>query len=230
MLTVVSWLWSQDPGLRARYECEHVNVLYRSVSRALHVPHRFVCVTDAKGLDQGIERIPLWPGPKARVLPGRPNCYRRLRAFAADAGDIFGPRLLSIDLDAVIVGDITPLVERPEDFVIWGDTAKGTPYNGSLWLLRTGTRSRVWDEFDPRTSPAIARQRRYIGSDQAWIGACLGEREAKWTRADGVYSFRNEVNRSGLPDNARIVFFHGASKPWDPQVQSRHRWIGEHWR
>ena len=73
---------------------------------------------------------------------------------------------------------------------------------------------------------------RYIGSDQAWIGACLGPHERKWTKADGVYSFRNEINgrTRTLPPNCRMVNFHGRFDPWDPMVQAQHPWIRKYWR
>lgn len=200
------------------------------VARHLHVPHRFVCITDdPRGME--CETFPLWDGPAVKLAPTRPNCYRRLRLWSEDAGGVPGDRFLSIDLDAVICGDITPLVQRDEDLVIWGDTAKGTPYNGSLWLLRKGARRRVWDEFDPVRSPQKGKALRYIGSDQAWIGACLGTGEAKYTAADGVYSFRNNIQHHGgeLPSGARIVLFHGNRDPWGPECQ-RLPWVREHWR
>lgn len=233
MLTVVTYKWRGPPQYRSQFSAEHVNVLRAMVKRHLHIPHRFVCITDdPAGVD--CETIPLWDGP---VVPGmpvdRPNCYRRLRLFAADAEKLVGKRFLSLDLDTVICDDITPLVNRPEEFVIWGDTARGTPYNGSMMLLRAGARTKVWDTFDPAKSPGVGKRLGYVGSDQAWIGACLGKGEAKWTAADGVYSYRNQIQpprgRGDLPTGARIVFFHGQFDPWDPKVQDRHPWIKEHW-
>lgn len=233
-LTVVCWKWRAPARYRSQFTATHVNVLQRMVARHLRMPHRFLCITDDPA---GIacETLPLWSEPSvAGIPPERPNCYRRLRLFARDAAALVGERYLSLDLDTVICGDITPLVDRAEDFVIWGDTAPGTPYNGSMLLLRTGTRPQVWEQFDPTRSPAAGRRLGYIGSDQAWIGACLGPREARWTAADGVYSFRNQIQaprgNGRLPVGARIVFFHGQHDPWDPTVQRKYPWISEHWQ
>jgi len=234
VLTVLCWRWKAPPQYRSKFEAEHVNVLQAMVKRHLRIPHRFVCITDdAAGIK--CETIPLWSDPVVPgMAPDRPNCYRRLKLFAADAVSLVGPRYLSLDLDTVICSDITPLVERSEDLVMWGDTARGTPYNGSMVLHSPGTRSQVWDEFDPVKSPAKGRTLRYIGSDQAWIGACLGPNEAKWSAADGVYSFRNQIQaprgNGSLPPNARIVFFHGHFDPWQASVQDKYPWIKEHWR
>lgn len=206
------------------------------VRRNLHVPHEIVCVTDdVVGIDDSIRIVPLWQdhggiaNPSFRVGP---SCYRRLRAFAADAAEFLGERILSIDLDTVIVGDITPLVDRDEDFVIWGDTARNTAYNGGLWLLKAGTRTKVWETFDPVQSPRMTRAARILGSDQAWISYILGPKEKKFTRADGVYSFRNDLQQRGikaLPDNARVVMFHGRHDPWQSEVQATYPWVRKHW-
>jgi hypothetical protein len=235
-LSVVCWKWKPAAGYRSEFGATQVNVLRAMVARHLKLPHRFICVTDdPAGIAPGIEIVKLWddfatlPSPHGGL---NPSCYRRLRAFSAEAGKWFGPRFVSMDLDTVIVGDITPLVDRPEDFVIWGDTNPTTPYNGGFWLLRAGTRTKVWTGFDPKASPASARALGYFGSDQAWIGAALGPDEAKWSTADGVYSYRVHVQPAlgMLPRNARIVFFHGRHDPWQPAVQRSSPWIRHHYR
>lgn len=231
-ITVVCWKWHQRQ-YRSRFTPEHVRVLRNMVKRHLHLPHRFMCITDnPKSIDPSIETMKLWDEPSGICLPiNRPNCYRRLRAFAPDAKDWLGDRILSIDLDTVILDDITHLVDIPDDFKIWGDTAKNTHYNGGFWLLRAGTRARVWEAFD-HNAPEITRAKRMVGSDQAWISHILGPNEKKWSTTDGVYSFRNHMSsgKKPLPSDARIVFFHGQFDPWDPMVQRDNPWIREHYR
>lgn len=236
MLSVVCWKWKPAPGYRSTFGAEQVNVLRSMVKRHYARPHRFICVTDdGKGIEAGIEVVPLWQdfaGLRSPHGGNNPACYRRLRAFAPDAEKYFGERLVSVDLDCVITGDLVPLWERDEDFVIWGDTNPTTPYNGSMWMLRTGSRSKVWTEFDPKRSPALGLAKRYIGSDQAWLAVCLGPNEPRWTRRDGVCSYRNEIAPKGgaLPSDARIVFFHGRHDPWHLDIQQRHRWVRDNWR
>lgn len=239
ILGVGCFKWRAPPGYRSVFGGEQVNVLRNMVRRHYQKPHRFVCFTDdPAGIDPDIEVVPLWdtfarlPSPHGG---NNPSCYRRLRLYdGAFARQVIGERFVTLDLDTVIVADMVPVWDRPEDFVIWGDTAKGTPYNGSMQLQTAGARQRVWEEFDPATSPQRGRALGYIGSDQAWIGACLGPGEAKWSAADGVYSYRNEISRGGgaglLPRNARIVFFHGHVDPWQPTTKARHRWVKEHYR
>ncbi len=234
MLSIVCWFWKPPKNYRSQFNATHVNILRAMVSRHYQHPHRFICVTDSPaGIDQRVEIIPLWSDHSEVMNPhGRinPSCYRRLKAFSAEAGGMFGDRFVSLDLDCVITGDLTPLWHRDEDFVIWGDTNPKTPYNGGMFLLRAGTRTRVWTEFDPIKSPQRSRQLGYFGSDQAWIGACLGPNEKKWTRADGIHSYRNEIGRYGgrLPAGARLVMFHGHVDP-DHKEAQRFAWVREHY-
>lgn len=235
MLGVVCWRWRPPAGYRSTFGPQTVNTLRRMVKRHLSIPHRFFCVTDdPKGIDKEVEIVPLWndfadvPSPHGR---GNPSCYRRLKMFSAGAASMFGPRFVSLDLDCVVTGSLDPLFDRPEDIVLWGDTNPTTPYNGSMILLRAGSRTKVWDEFDPQTSPRKAAALGYFGSDQAWIGAALGPNEPKWSKADGVYSYRCDLRgKHDLPEGARLVIFHGQHDPWARDVQQRHAWVREHYQ
>jgi hypothetical protein len=238
MITFCCWKWRPRPGYRSTFGPETVNVLRRMIERHYHAPHELVCITDdAEGIDPEVRIIPLWKDHANLRSPhggNNPSCYRRLKAFSAEAAELIAPRFVSIDLDCVITGDITPLFAGDEEFRIWGDTAKGTPYNGGLWMLRAGTRTKVWDTFDPIKSPLKGRRLRYVGSDQAWIAACLGPNELKWSAADGVYSFRNQIaaprGNGRLPKDARVTMFHGCHDPWQPDVMRAYPWISEHYR
>lgn len=236
MLTVITWKWAV-PGYRSTFGPETVNTLRRMVCRHYAELHRFVCVTDdAKGLDPQVDVIPAWndfahvPSPHG----GRnPSCYRRLRLFHPKAAQWFGERFVSLDLDLVITGDLAPLWNRQEPFVAWGDTnpLSGSHYNGSMMLLTAGARPDVWTDFNPERSPQESRQAQCFGSDQGWISYRLGKGEAKWTRKDGVYSYRNEIapRDSVLPANAKVVVFHGHEDPWHPNVQRRCAWVKAHY-
>lgn len=238
MLSVVCWRWPPLPGYRATFGPQTVNVLRSMVARCYTDPHRFLCVTnDRTGIDPRVEIVKPWndfvsvPNPNAARGRPRPSCFRRLRAFHPDIAATFGERFVSLDLDVVLVGDVRPLWNRLEDFVCYGGTHATNPYNGSMWLLRAGTRPQVWERFNPETSPAQAKAAGFFGSDQGWISACLGPDEARWGQADGVYSFRNAVRPLGaLPSGARMVVMHGAWKPWDLHVKTRHPWVHLHYR
>jgi hypothetical protein len=236
VLTVCCFKWKpQKPGYRSQFAAEHVRVLRNMVARHYKQPHRFVCITDdAKGLDD-IETIPLWSDHANVPSPhggGNPSCYRRLKLFDPAIEGVLGKRIVSIDLDTVIVNDLSPLWDRPEDFVIWGgETDKRSWYNGSMWMLTAGSRSKVWTTFHPHDSPRAALRAGRFGSDQGWISHVLGKGEATWTQADGCYSWRVHLAPKGgqLPENARVIFFHGKNDPWHYDCMQVD-WIREHWQ
>lgn len=235
--TIVAFKWKPSPGYRSKYDGETVNVLRRMIARHYPKPHRFVCVTDdATGIDPDIEVMALWsdhanvPNPSGTR---NPSCYRRMKVFAPDAGAIFGERIICIDLDTVVVGDLTPIFDRDEDFIIWGesDYPQHQWYNGSIWSLRAGTRPQVWTAFNPKTSPKEAFRAGRRGSDQGWFSHILGKGEATWGRGDGIYSYRVHIAPMGhqLPANARLVMFHGKQDPWAYHAQQI-PWIREHYQ
>ena len=77
------------------------------VARHYRRAHRFVCITDdAKGIDGDIRTVPIWNDFAHLRGPNGVNCYRRLRAFSAEAADLIGPRFVSLDLDCVITADV----------------------------------------------------------------------------------------------------------------------------
>ena len=170
------------------------------------------------------------------------GCYRRLKIFDPDTARSIGERIVSIDLDSVVVGNLDPLFDRDEEFIAWCGVRNAAPYCGSLFMFTSGACAEVWEEFDPQTSPGAAS--RYIGTDQAWIGHALPERPT-WGKKDGVLSFKRDFRRSDLPGFAarlkkagyrdepkegdRIVSFHGPVDPSIPSLRARYSWIDEHW-
>jgi hypothetical protein len=235
MLSVVCFRWTPPAGYRSSFGPETVNVLRRMVARHYAKPHAFKCVTDdATGIDPEVEIVPMWhdfatiPSPHGGH---NPSCYRRLRAFAPEIADVLGPRFVAVDLDTVITGDVTTLWDRPEDFVIWGETNPRSWYNGSMFLLTAGARRQVFERFNPKTSPQQAKAAGRFGSDQGWISYCLGKGEATWTRKDGVYSYRVHLQPNGgtLPPGARMVMWHGQHDPWGKTAQQL-SWVREHYQ
>lgn len=236
MLSVVCFKWGA-PGYRSKFEAIHVNTLHRMVRRWYPHPFRFICVTDdPRGISTDVECAPLWSDHRELrnpTWPGHaPNCYPRLRTFSKEFEQIAGKRFVCIDLDVVITGDLTPLWNRSEDFVIYASARANNHYNGSMWLMTAGCRSQVWEDFDPVESPKLANRAGCMGSDQGWIQYRLGKGEAIWTVKDGIYAYRTDLkfSQGSLPKDARIVVFHGLPKPWEHQARRRSPWISQYYR
>lgn len=248
MLDFVTFKWEAPRDYRSQFNGHHVNVWASMISRNFSGPCRFTCITDnPEHIDSHIRIIPLWSDysdlPSAYGFRN-PSCYRRLKIFHPDAAKFIGPRFVCTDLDIVVTGSLNELFNRPEDFVIWKSP---TPpprylYNGSLLMLRAGTRPRLWKDFHPIRSVEETRRRHFFGSDQAWISMKLGPGEATWSEKDGVYSYRLHLEHKmeggsairlpkprQLPDNARLVIFHGEHDPWDRDMQQID-WVKRHWQ
>ena len=233
VLTVACFRWKNDGIGRvlpaqevSSYAPEWVYKLRDGVARHYAKPHRFVCITDEPEALPDVETVPLWPDHAE--LGG---CYRRLKLFDPEM-DLLGDRFVTLDLDCVITGNLAPLLDRTEDFVVNAHAGKMPPdqrYNGSMMLMDRGARPQVWAQFDPVASVArLKAEARYVGTDQAWLRMTLGRDEARFAAVDGVYDVRHSPGISrNLPDNARIVFFSG---PRDPETEmGKVPWIKRHW-
>jgi len=175
--------------------------LYNMVSRHLHEPHRFICITDDPKHIK-CETYPLWDNPVE--INGRNN-YTKLRLFK-DA-HLFGERIMYLDLDTLILDDISHLARYADDFVIC--KGRGAKYNSSYYLLKSGTHQHVWDNFT-KDSPAYVKSLNKAGTDQVWISDQVKDARTVG-RGEGVYMYgRNQTDITG----ASIVFFPISTKPW----------------
>jgi hypothetical protein len=205
------------------------------VERNYRNEHQVVCFTDDdRGIDRRVRVYPirnLHSDLQNPLGPDYPSCYRRLVAFAPDFETYVGERFVSVDLDCVIVDDVTDLWDRQEDIVFWQSALRAPDYNGSMWMVRTGSRPELYDEFDPKVTPGLTRAAGKLGSDQGWFSLrCPGE--AVWTQEDGVWAWKPQLrNRNWLlPRGTRIVFFPGAEQPWQEATQDRAAWVKQHYR
>lgn len=218
-----------------RYLPEHVNTLQRMVARHLPEKHRFICVADSsKGFSPAVEVV-ITPPEALKVARFKtpegarfPSCYRRLWTFS-EAAKALGERVLMIDVDLVVLRDLTPIFDRTEDFVGWRpfrDWGAQLRFGGGIYLLTPGTRTHVWDDFNGEESIRKARSKGFRGSDQAWISYKLGATEKYFGRESGIYSIRDMRGTEHMPpSDARLVQFNGPVKPWESKLP----WVRVKW-
>lgn len=210
-MKIITWLWEQPNG-RAKYEPSHVAIWADMIRRNLTLPHKLAVVTDIKA-DFGDVEVIAPPGDFEEVtIPtwreGRPQCFRRLSMFRPDAAEIFGAdRLVQLDLDVVITSSIDSLFTGNEDFRICRGTARTRSFNGSMFMLRAGSRPKVFTEFTPQR--AIEAGRKHVGSDQSWMAHCLAG-EPTWGPEHGIVA---NLQRHLAP-SPRMITYPGALKPW----------------
>lgn len=228
-LAVVCWSWG------GKFAPIYVNRLRSMLARNLQLPHKLFCISDtAAGIDRDVSIIPM-----PREFADTPRCRRRMWQWAKERRDDFGPRMLAIDLDVVIVGDITPLVDRPEPIVCWR-VGYANVYSGSFLLADTGALDGAWRAFERNPAGYLRATGERNGSDQAMLNLYLrGRKVAVWTEADGLVSWFGEgyaahehrgmgPNHPQLPKGARIVVLGSADKA--VMDQGRYPWVREHWR
>ncbi|MGL4557146.1 MAG: hypothetical protein ACRCV5_06565 [Afipia sp.] len=237
MITIVAWKW-HDPKYGHALSPEYYNVLYAMLHRNISptMDWRLVVIGDSRsGLSSEIDFLPL---PLSKAVPARnpfgdkfPSCYQRLWLFSQEA-ELLGPRVINIDVDAVIVGNIDHILLRSETFVGWTDPAfKWKKVAGGLYSLNTGAHTDVWDRFDPLRSPRIAKDAGMFGSDQGWMSYCLYPPPGEFTRRDGAY-YAKWLPHGGkeLNDEARIIQTPGDLKPWNQHAHRAYPWMRKHWR
>lgn len=211
MLYVSCWLWGR------KYPFEYVERLRAGVARHLKADHEFRVFSP----DEGYE-------------PLQAGCFVRLRAFdpywqqamAINPGD----RIVCIDLDTVVTGELDPLFAGPEPFKILLGANASNPcrMNGSIWYVDAGHRPDVWSDFSLEAAAKISHFS--FPDDQGWMDSKMPD-AAGWQvgPASGIYAFCKPGWPKGdaLPKNARIVAFPG----WrDPSKFVHLDWVRSNWK
>lgn len=169
MISVVTWKWRSTNG--PQFGPEYVNKMAAMLRRNLRMEHRVHVITDdPSGIDRDIICLPL-----PAEFAGTPRCRRRMKMYDRAYASMLGSRILSIDLDVVIVDDITPLVDRPEPLVMWCVGYAGV-LSGSFVLYEPGALHGAYAAYaaDPIGYPKRA-QPGGTGSDQAMLNLYLRE-------------------------------------------------------
>lgn len=235
MITFCAWKWKMSDG-RDRFDARHVNVLRAALDRHVRIDHELVCITDDRtGIDGDVRIVPM-----PTDFDKSPRCRRRMQQYSRDFALKLGTWLVTIDLDVVIVGDLTPIVKRPEPIVGWKVGHAGV-YSGSFLMHDAGALDGAWRKFarDPIGYPRQV-QAKGVPSDQAMLNAWLATQPpiAEWTEADGFVTYYGKgyerlehlgvgPSHPHLPTNARIVVL--GSADLDVLQPGRFEWVDEHW-
>lgn len=176
MLTVACVL---SPG--PTYNQSHVARLRMMVAQHLNQSYRFVCLDDSPFTG--------WWAKASLFEPGR-----------------FEGRVLYLDLDVTVTGNLDDLADFPAPFALIKDWNR-IGFNSSIMAWDAGTVDSLFTEFDNSVTE------RFRG-DQDWIWA--KRHDAATFPKDWCVSFRKQMYIGvPFPDDMRVLVFHGAFKPWD---------------
>ena len=213
-----------------KYDADYVNKLYAGVKRNSTVEFRFHCFTDnPEGLRSEVVPHPL---PHKNVE----GWWQKLYLFS-DEVNIKG-RMLFIDLDTLITGNIDKYITKDAGFVVLRDLwARGNNVGSAIMSFEAGAHKQIWDTFI--ADPVTAVRSLHPHGDQKWIQKHQAQR-IYWqdTTGNEIVSFKSNC-RGGLPHGTKIVCFHG--KPSIPEsINTTTRvqrfvipptpWVKEYWK
>ncbi|MGH6625476.1 MAG: glycosyltransferase [Burkholderiaceae bacterium] len=236
---VICMKWGQ------KYGPEYVNRLYAMVRRHLSGEFRFVCLTDdTAGIRSEVECHPI---PALDLPEGIPERgWKKLVSFSSELYGLSGTALF-LDVDVVIVGSLDAFFSEPGEFLIIHDYKR--PWrvtgNSSVYRFELGAHPDVLAYFRDHVEEIRARFR----NEQAYLSDFL-HRQGKlkywptaWCPSFKYHSIprwpANYWQEPMVPQDARIVIFHGECNPPDALAGLRNRrlrfikkarWVAEHWR
>lgn len=190
------------------YKPEHVQRL--AAQAEIAAPGEpFVCLSDVNV--PGVPRVPLkhaWPGWWSKLELFRDGVFPK------------GQRVLYADLDTTFVGPLDEILSTRGWFVALsnfyiraGRQSVGGPLGSGLMAWTAGTVGNLYERFAARPVDIMANCGGY--GDQLFIHNEVGERRYWQDLLPGqVVSYKVHCEK-GVPEEARVVCFHGKPKPWD---------------
>jgi hypothetical protein len=234
-----------------KYGPEYVNRLYAMVRRHLSGDFNFVCLTDnGEGIRPEVRCLPI-PPLDLHLKPGEPDrAWKKLTTFTEDLYGLRGTALF-LDVDVVIVGSLDAFFEQPGEVLIirdyprfwrFGERVTG---NSSVYRFELGAHADVLANFRANMAGVQARYR----NEQAYLSDYL-HRQGKlgywpdgWCpsfKYNGIPAFPTNLWREPfVPDDARIMIFHGECNPPDAMAGRRNKafryirpasWVARFWK
>ena len=188
------------------YDYKYVNNIVEGIISNTNVPHRIVCLTDDKrGLSPDIDEVIRfkhnWPKWWGKIELFRPELFKDEQVFF-------------LDLDTFIVGCLDDILSYRGEFCALRDF-----YN--LDVMASGVMSwcgngvtRIYDEFIK--NPEHFMKVHEVAGDQAFIRRWKPSVEYFQDRFPNQvisYKVHCRAPEMALPNNARVLCFHGKPKP-----------------
>lgn len=208
-------------GCAAYDRNDYVGALADAVSRNLTTPHRFVCLTDAVSVPDGVERIPLrhgWRGFWSKLELFRPG--------------LFDGSVLYLDLDTIVCGDITDIANADSPLALSWDMKRGW-INSSLmrWSVDLSFVYRAFAEARDHETQMQEFESGGLWGDQGFLQSKLSEAKIGWNWIQDLFPERINWHPPANRDRPAITgtsisLWYGHPKPHEISTD----FVAEHWR
>jgi hypothetical protein len=197
-LNCVTFLWGDYP-----YNYEYVNKLFSAIDRHLSYPHNNICFTNIpKGINFGIEILPLTNEWMLKNL-------KKTIQFDPNNG-LYG-RILSFDLDNVIIGSLDEFSENDSEFIICESFAKNRKgmNGGNIMAFDAGYGNYIWKELNRRYD----YYKRKTKGFERFLYDRLIKKMDFWPNG-WVLSYKNHIRKGkGDLSKAKVISCHGSPNP-----------------
>jgi len=198
MVTVACVFWGD------KFSDEYVYNLKSMVERNTTVEHKFVCLTDRKKME-GIKTVPL--------LPGYEGWWNKLQLFNTD--NRLGTRMVYLDLDTLIVGNIDWLLKYDGLFMGIEDLGASNPHQkflrgrmqSAVMAWDYNFHNNAWKQFN--SNPWNMRQFRGDGEYLNDYIPPLSRDFVQQKYPGKLKSYKYHVYPEKPSDKTSIVCFHG---------------------
>jgi len=166
------------------YNKAHVHRLRKQLIGRLHQPYDFYCLDDSPY--EG------WWAKISLFEPGR-----------------FKGRVLYLDLDVEIVGNLDEIVNYPAPFGSIRDWLNLNQINSSVMVWDAGYADSIYQQFK------YEERDRWAGGDQHFIAAnflSITKFPPEWCLS---YKYHIQPNGGRVPKGTKVVVYHGRPKPWE---------------
>lgn len=187
---------------------KYVNNLYQGVKRFAKQEFKFICFTNEDlQVDEGIE-IRTFPMISSMgVLP-------RLWMFSKESG-LFGKQVLCLDLDTIIIGDLTDIMNYDGEFCTLSKIYKKDPIElgGGIIGFKAGqaNKEHFWDSFivDVEYVEQLTQ-----GRERMWFTEVAVDIADRWDKIvpGQMISYKLQA-KLGIWGDARIIYCHGSQRP-----------------
>lgn len=201
MLTVIC------TNVGTRYSIEYTHILYAMCQRYVPAMQRFVVLTD------DVSRYANAAFEALQVPPGLEGWWAKIAIHNRQYG--FTGRMLYLDLDMVLVQDVSPLV-YPKGFWTIQDWLEPSCYNSSVMLFTPEEYYFLFDQFTWRDKGTFKTDQHYLTKHVP---------EAHLFDRHQVVSYKSDACENNFPEAARIVVFHGYPKP-----HQCNGWVKVYWK